>query len=208
VPRKPARVTPETWIATARKALVEEGISGVKVDRLANRLGVTRGGFFHHFRDREVLLDRLILHWEKTCQFLPSNSPGDSPGDAIVWLDKVIDRLISEDGYDHQFDMAVREWSRSDQRAAWAIERADRERITTLEQFFEALGYAPHEALIRARVFYYHQIGYYAIDVHETIAERRRNAGTYMDILCGADRLSAARTKAGVTRLRKPLRSV
>jgi hypothetical protein len=100
----------------------------------------------------------------------------------------------------------VREWSRSDKRAAWAIERADRERITVLERFFETLGYLPHEALIRARVFYFHQIGYYAIDVHETIAERRRNVSTYMDILCGAQQLAAARASLTPGRVRKPLR--
>jgi hypothetical protein len=63
-----------------------------------------------------------------------------------------------------------------------------------LKRFFDALGYDADEALIRARVFYYHQIGYYAIGVRQSTGERRRMAKLYIDILCGAERLAAARS--------------
>ena len=39
----------ETWVDCARTALIADGLEGVKVDRLAKSLGVTRGGFYHHF---------------------------------------------------------------------------------------------------------------------------------------------------------------
>lgn len=197
------KITAEFWIETARRALIEEGIAGVKVDRLASRLGVTRGGFFHNFRDREALLDRLLAHWEESCRFMPPDPLGATPASAIDWLDGMLQRLIDEDGYDHRFDMAVREWARSDQRTAWAVERSDRQRLAILVKFFEALGYDQDEAQIRARVFYYHQIGYYCIDVRETAAERRRVVGTYLDILCGFDRLAAGRAALRHERLRK-----
>lgn len=38
--------------------------------------------------------------------------------EAIAWFDGVIARLIGSDGYDHQFDLAVREWGRADTRVA------------------------------------------------------------------------------------------
>lgn len=187
------KVSADTWVETAKRALIEEGIAGVKVDRLASRLGVTRGGFYHNFRDRDELLSALIQSWEHSCQFLPPEPPGPKPADAAEWLDKVTRRLIEEDGYDHRFDMAVRDWARSDQRAAWAVEREDRLRMGTLKRFFLALGYGEDVALIRGRVFYYHQIGYYAIGVRQSTAERRRKAALYIDILCGAECLAAAR---------------
>ncbi|WP_254609962.1 hypothetical protein [Burkholderia lata] len=105
----------------------------------------------------------------------------------------MVDRLIEEDGYDHHFDMAVREWARSDRRASWAVERADRQRISTLEAAFKLLGYSNEEAPIRAQVFYFHQIGYYAIGVRQTIAERRRNAPLYADIISGAEVMKRVR---------------
>lgn len=187
------KVSEETWVETAKRTLIEEGIAGLKVDRIALRLGVTRGGFYHNFRDRDELLSALILNWQHSCQFFPSEPPGPKPADAAEWLEKVIQRLIEEDGYDHRFDMSVREWARSDQRAAWAVEREDRLRMDTLRRFFQALGYSDDVALIRARVFYYHQIGYYAIGVRQRTAERRRMAALYIDILCGGECLATAR---------------
>ena len=199
MPGRTQKVSSETWVETARRVLVEEGIAGVKVDRLAQRLGVTRGGFYHNFQDREGLLDALLHRWEEACRFLPEYPASDTLADVGLWFDRLLDRLIEEDGYDHDFDMAVREWARSDQRAAWAVERSDRERMGTLQRFFDALGYSKDEALIRARVFYYHQIGYYAIGVRETTALRKRNVQLYVDILCGheaMDRVNSAVAKA------------
>lgn len=180
------KVPRETWIETARRVLIEEGIAGVKVDRLANRLGVTRGGFYHNFGDREILLQALLDHWEATCRFLPEQPMANGASGAAAWMDELVQRrLIDEDGYDHRFDMAVREWGRSDQRARWAVERADRSRLAALHRFFSALGHTDAEAQFRARIFYYHQIGYYALGVQESAAERRRNAGEYLRALCG-----------------------
>lgn len=187
------KTTKADWVGMARRTLIEEGISGVKVDRLAVRLGVTRGGFYHSFADRDELLKSLLDDWDRTCHFLPDEHPGTTPAEAVNWLERLSNRLIDEDGYDHEFDMAVREWARSDQRTAWAVERSDRQRMLILTRFFQALGYPEAEAEIRSCVFYYHQIGYYAIGVRETATERRRKAPIYLDILCGRDHLAAAR---------------
>ena len=187
------KVTPETWVQTARHALVEEGLAGVKVDRLATRLRVTRGGFYHNFRDRDDLLARLLDDWVESCRFLPPEEAWLSAASAMAWIEAASERLIEENGYDSAFDMAVREWGRSDQRAAWAVERSDRERISTLQRCFVALGYANDKALIRARVFYFHQIGYYSIGIRSSLAERKRNAKLYLEILCGSEASSRVR---------------
>jgi AcrR family transcriptional regulator len=193
--------TPKTpvsaWIDEARAALIEEGIAGVKVDRLAARLKVTRGGFYHNFDDREALLAALIDRWKEACQFLPPLDPELSPSEAVEWMEMAVTRMIEERGYDSRFDMAVREWARSDERAALAVRTCDEERLATLRKFFELLGHPAEEAIIRANTFYFHQIGYYAIGVKGTNAERLQTAGTYLKILCGERALAAARAQTG-----------
>lgn len=188
--------TVQDWITVAERMLVDEGIAGLKVDRLANRLGVTRGGFYHNFKDRDDLLDQLIGHWERTCRFLPDDAPGAIETDAMAWLDRAIARLIESDGYDHRFDLAVREWARADKRAEQAVAQADRRRIDTLRKFFEAIGYDGEQASVRARVFYYHQIGYYTIGVRQSAPRRRESAKLYLDILCGEEALADYRARA------------
>ncbi|MBH0014728.1 helix-turn-helix transcriptional regulator, partial [Pseudoalteromonas sp. NZS100_1] len=89
--------TVQDWIEAAQRMLVDEGITGLKVDRLANRLGVTRGGFYHNFKDRDEFFDQIIRHWEESCRFLPDEPPPPKPAEAIDWLDRTINRLIESD---------------------------------------------------------------------------------------------------------------
>jgi len=182
-----AKTSAQQWIEAAKAALIADGVAGVRVDRLATALGVTRGGFYHNFRTRDDLLKALLDLWEAQCRMTPEQPPAPGPDGAKAWLDDFVDRLIEERGYDHAFDMAVRDWARSDPRAAWAIERADRARVKAMRQFFLQLGYEESEAELRGRVLYYHQIGYYALTVRESRAARRRNAPVYLRILFGED---------------------
>src|SRR3546814_1193282 len=57
--------TVQDWIEAAQRTLIDEGISGLKVDRLAKRLGVTRGGLYHNFKDRDEFFEQIIRHWEE-----------------------------------------------------------------------------------------------------------------------------------------------
>ncbi len=188
VPKVPA----STWVETARDVLVEEGIDAVKVDRLASRLGVSRGGFYHHFTDRADLLARLLRLWQDTVAFVPDGLAPATPRAAVDAIDALVEHLITEDGYDPRFDMAVRAWSHADAQVAQAVEAVDTARLERLERLFKALGCKPQEARIRARVFYFHQIGYYAIGLQETVQVRRRQLDNYVQILCGEENLRAA----------------
>ncbi len=59
------KVTREDWLLAALAALASTGVSGVAVDPLARQLGVTRGSFYWHFKDRAALLEESLLLWEE-----------------------------------------------------------------------------------------------------------------------------------------------
>lgn len=181
-----------TWLATARNALIDEGIHGVKVERLAHRLGVTRGGFYKQFADRDELLKQLLESWETQNVFALELPPLRTRQQARDAFARLTNRLIEEDGFDSRFDLAVRDWARNDKRAAWAVERMDAKRIELLRRLFLAIGCDDEEAIVRARVFYYHQIGYYALGVKQTTAERKRILPIYLRILIGAEHFDDA----------------
>lgn len=47
------------WIDAALDAMAEGGLGAVRVEALARTLGVTKGGFYWHFTDRQALLDEM-----------------------------------------------------------------------------------------------------------------------------------------------------
>jgi AcrR family transcriptional regulator len=185
VPKTP----PTTWLTTARTVLIDEGIQGVKVDRLALKLGVTKGGFYKHFADRADLLVQLRVLWERENIFVLPMRPPTNPAKARDRVLALTRRLIDEDGYDPRFDLAVRDWARVDPDTARCVARVDRQRLGHLKGLFAGLGCDSQEADVRARVLYYHQIGYYALGITERKEERLRLLPAYLQILVGADRL-------------------
>src|SRR5690349_12558395 len=63
--RSRPQLSAATWVATAFQALVEDGLTAVAVEPLAARLGATKGSFYHHFANRDALLQALLDDWEQ-----------------------------------------------------------------------------------------------------------------------------------------------
>src|SRR5882762_3011292 len=53
------------WIQAAFDLLVSGSIDSVGVEPLAKQLGVTKGSFYWHFKDRAALLAALLRTWKQ-----------------------------------------------------------------------------------------------------------------------------------------------
>jgi AcrR family transcriptional regulator len=55
-----------SWVNAAIEVLIELGIGSVSISRLAEKLNITRGSFYHHFSGREDLLIAMLQYWEES----------------------------------------------------------------------------------------------------------------------------------------------
>jgi AcrR family transcriptional regulator len=174
------------WISEARRMLIEGGVSAVEINPLAARLGVTRGGFYWRFKNRQDLLNRLLDEWEASnnAAYLRAVCP---PGTPTERLRRLADLILEERFFDPALDTAVREWGRVDAAVNKLVRNADAKRLKALTQLFLEAGNKPDEAMVRARILYFHQIGYYALGMVEPKAERRRLYPIYESIIAGLD---------------------
>jgi AcrR family transcriptional regulator len=185
--KKRAALGREAWLDAAREALIEEGTAGVEINKLAKRLGVTRGGFYWFFESREALLDALLSYWSDTSTRLFERilqSPGHNGRDEYRAL---IDLWIGEDEYDPKWDGAVRDWARTSAAVLKRVQAVDEQRIAMIERIFLDMGYKGKDAHVRARVTYYHQVGYYALGVRESRKQRLELLPYYEKVLTGSD---------------------
>jgi AcrR family transcriptional regulator len=60
-----ARLSREDWIEAALEVLATGGVPALAVEPLAKRLGVTKGSFYWHFKDRDELLSAALGEWER-----------------------------------------------------------------------------------------------------------------------------------------------
>jgi AcrR family transcriptional regulator len=175
----------EDWIEAARAALIAGGVSRVKVEPLAGELGVTTGSFYHHFKKRQDLHDAVLADWETQNSaplFQAVREAGPHPD---AQLDALFDAWLAERDYSPAYDSAVRDWARTSKEAEAAVRRVDAERIDLLKSIFLGFGYDPERAFIRARITYFHQVGYYAMAIIEDRAVRDRLRPLYREALVG-----------------------
>ena len=177
----------EVWLDTARRALIEEGTAGVEVNKLAKRLGSSRGGFYWFFKDRAQLLEELLAYWARTSTVLFEEILKRPGRNGVEKYLAMINLWIDEKEYDPKWDGAVRDWARTSEAVRKVVQEVDQKRIAVLEQIFNDMGYAGKEAHIRARVMYYHQVGYYAMGVQESQRERRLLTPYYQKVLTGRE---------------------
>lgn len=184
---KRQRLGREAWLEAARQALIEEGTAGLEINKLATRLGVTRGGFYWFFKNRESLLDELLAYWANTSTQLFERVLHSCGGNGMREYHALADLWIDENEYDPRWDAAVRDWARTSKAALKAVQSVDEKRIAIIEKIFLDMGYKGREAQIRGRVMYYHQVGYYALGVHESRRQRRDLVPYYTKVLTGRD---------------------
>ena len=68
------RQSRKSWLEAALQALARGGIDRVRVESLAKDLGVTKGSFYWHFKDREQFFDEMLSFWaEQSTQTVITN---------------------------------------------------------------------------------------------------------------------------------------
>lgn len=139
------------WIEAAWELLGEGSVDRVRVEPLAKRLGVTKGSFYWHFKDRQelvdALLDRWFSIWEDDAD--PSRSSADAdPADRIWDLFERVIRRVSRGQ-----TVSLRLWSHHDPAVAKRIEARDNERLTFLVDQFLEIGFDREEAVVRGQLY-------------------------------------------------------
>ncbi len=180
------KATREDWLGLALSVLARQGVGAVTVLHLSERLAVSRSSFYWYFKNRDHLLDELLLRWESwnTRSIVrQSKAPAGSINEAVC---NVFRCWVDPELFSPRLDFAVREWARRSEKVRLALDRSDAERTAAIQAMFERHGYGFEDALVRARVLYFMQIGYYALDIKELMEARLKLAPHYLETFSGA----------------------
>lgn len=195
--RGPQKTTRDDWIAAALDTLISDGVEHVRVQDLGKKLDCARSSFYGYFRDREALLEALLDFWQaKNTRAIvrQSSLPAASVNLALV---NVFRCWSNDELFDSKLDFAVREWARRSGSVRRAVDISDDARIGALASMFQRYDYPEAEALVRARIVYFTQIGYNALDIRESLLQRARVGPEYLYCHTGV-RPSAAEIAAVV----------
>ena len=154
----PTRTPRSSWIEEGLRALAAGGPDAVRIELLAQALGVTRGGFYWHFDDRRALLEEILDAWERASVDEVIARVESEAGDARAKLRR-LSALAAGGDEPLRTDLAVRDWARREPAVAERLRRVDNRRMEYVRSLFGA--FCPDEDDVEARclVFYSLWIG-------------------------------------------------
>jgi AcrR family transcriptional regulator len=128
--------------------LAERGHNGLTVAALCERLGVTKGSFYHHFRDFSAFVDDLLDYWatEHAARLIALS---ESLTDTQERFELLLQIAI---GLPHGAEAAIRAWSWSNEAVARVQRRVDQSRLTHLTRSAAEAGNSPERARLMATI--------------------------------------------------------
>jgi AcrR family transcriptional regulator len=156
----PTRTPRSKWIKEGLRALAVGGPDAVRIEPLAQALGVTRGGFYWHFSDRSALLEELLDTWERATTEEVTELLERGGGDASAKLRRLL-ALTSSSVL--MIDLAVRDWARRDPAVAARLRRIDNRRMDGLRSLFGGLCADADDVEARCLLFFSLLIGNHSI---------------------------------------------
>ena len=196
-PTRP-RANEDMWLNAAHEVLCESGVEAVKVMPLAKRLGLTRTGFYWHFKDREALLEAMIARWE-------DKNTGNLVARCEAYAETICEAMynlfdcwLDADLFDSRLDLAIRNWARNDAALQDRVDRADARRLEAIAALFGRFGFDDAQALTRAMTVLYTQVGYISMQIEEDREERFDRTRDYIEVFTGTrpDEADLARFRA------------
>jgi AcrR family transcriptional regulator len=154
----PTRTPRSSWIEEGLRALAAGGPDAVRIEVLAQALGVTRGGFYWHFDDRRALLEEILDAWEHASVDEVIARVEREEGDARAKLRR-LSALAASSDQPLRIDLAVRDWARREPAVAERLRRVDNRRVAYLRTLFGALSADADDVEARCLVFYSLWIG-------------------------------------------------
>ncbi|MED4785253.1 TetR/AcrR family transcriptional regulator [Brevibacillus choshinensis] len=142
----------EDWIKAGLQTLAETGIDGVRVEALARRMNISKGSFYHHFQDRQDLLDSMIDYWEEhaTERIINAHS-----------VDSTLEQLLSfVFATEKKAEAAMYSWAKQNPVLSQRIATIEKRRIHYVATLYQKKGAPPAEAEARAHLAYLLYVGW------------------------------------------------
>jgi AcrR family transcriptional regulator len=132
------RTPRSAWIEAGLRVLADGGPGAVRIEVLAESLGVTKGGFYGYFADRNALLTEMLDHWEREVTVSIIERVDAAGGDARDRLRNLFHIADTREGLSIEVntELAIRDWSRRDATVAKRLRHVDNLRMDYLRSLF------------------------------------------------------------------------
>ena len=163
------KLSKSEWLRHGLEALRLYGIKGLNIETLAENIGITKGSFYWHFKDRQELLNSVVEHW--TTRMVDAVRAHETlTGSASERLFQVMEEITQQDR--GRYEAAMRMWASSDEHVAKAVRRVDEARLKWTSDLFLEMGFASEQAEIRGRMMVFYEYGEAEFSIKAPVEKR------------------------------------
>jgi AcrR family transcriptional regulator len=190
------RLNGQSWIITAFRRLATTNATDIRVEELARDLGVTKGSFYWHFRNRQHLLERVLEHWTERATIRITQWSKSESATGVERLARLLalPANVPPDKHGADIELAVRSWARHDKTAAEFVAKVDRMRFEYFVELIRELGFTGQEARQRAAIAQAFMLGDAFLKSDLTQIERTANARACAQVIASPSLGQGSRT--------------
>lgn len=150
-PKGSMRLSREEWLSQALDYLAHEGREKLTIDNLVKALGVTKGSFYWHFRDRNDFRDQLLRFWVDrfTQSVIQEVTHQKVAPDQQLW--RIMELVCGQDLT--RYEIVIRAWANREPEIESVVRKVDRSRNKLVRELFEQLGFTGVALEMRVRSF-------------------------------------------------------
>lgn len=152
----------ERWLDEGVQVLAEDGAGGVRIDRIASRLGRSKGSFHHHFDGADDYRKQLLGHVRRSQvdafrSAIAETEPDAHPRDVLAHLTAQVN---GEGSFYHPaLEVALRAWATWDDDAAAVQAEIDEARLAALRDVWRPISSDDETARLAALLPYLIAVG-------------------------------------------------
>jgi len=145
------RVSKDQWLIKALDTLETSGVEAVKIERLAKAFGISRSGFYWHFKNRQDLLEHLLDFWVNEYTGVLTDNPDVIELDPKKRLYTTMEMIRNK--HLTKYDLAMTSWAKLNPQVNRVVKKVVEMRLDYLRAIFAELGFEGDELEMRTRLF-------------------------------------------------------
>jgi len=143
------KLTRKKWLEFSLDLLIKEGNTKLRIDTLVQGMGVTKGSFYWHFKDRDDFIFKLVEHWSLVSTQVIVEHMKQVQGSADERLFELTKYIIINDLT--RYDIAIRTWALMEPQIAHIVRKVDKRRLDFIRALFAEMGFEGKELEMRSR---------------------------------------------------------
>jgi AcrR family transcriptional regulator len=149
--------TREDWIKAGIDILEKQGIDNVKIELMARKMGITKGGFYGYFLNRDTFLQAMLDYWAELFTSRIMKIIEGLEGNLSEKLRKLLN-LVDDRKYD-ALEISMFAWANKDPKAKTVVMRVVKDRLLFVTNLFLEGGFSRNEAANRAHLVHHYMSG-------------------------------------------------